>query len=313
MTPRTLLFQAIIALFALSVAAMPSTSADDAAAPDDARLLDNLGGWAAPVFRVNEFFDTTLPGTLDPFDLALDIRPRLGDFVGRHFIRFPMELRYGWTDDFEIISGWTPVTPNPFRSGDGRKWSPGEAGLGFRYNLDARVEQVPIATFSLYGRTPLGRPPTDLIDGYAHVEPRLALMRPFLEERIFLVLNLVYDRSFNPPGHSRPDPGEVTRQHIAEVIPGVIYMPGELGYVLQYTFRHIDEPMEDRLAHAYRAGIIWEVPRERSAQWNIPGTWQIEASYELTDEEERSLDHAILLRARVRLELRRHSPSQPEE
>ncbi len=258
-----------------------------------------------PIYAVNEFFDTRLPGTLDKFDLTLEYRPRFSDFIRREFIRFPLLLRYGVTEDFEVGVLTTPYLPHPLKSGDERGWGPGEIGILARTNITPVFALWDWATVEVTFRQPLGRPPVDLIDGYTRLRPSLAVSRAVIDpETTILFANVSYDYAVGHWGRAEPDPELVTRQNIAEAGPGVLFKPTELGYFAEYRLRHIDEPEEDRWAHVYRVGIVWEVPRFRSARVRLPGYWQVEAGYRLTDEQRRSVDHALTLRLRWRGDLK---------
>ncbi len=258
-----------------------------------------------PLFAVNEFFDTRLPGTLEKYDLTLEYRPRFSDLIRREFVRFPLVLRYGLTEDFEIGVLTTPVVPHPFKSGDGRKWGPGEAGVLARMNITPVFGLWDWATVEITLRQPLGRPPVELIDGYTRIRPSLAVSRAAIDpETTVLFANISYDYAVGHWGRAKPDRELFTRQNIAEAGPGVLFKPTELGYFAEYRLRHTDEPDEDRWAHVYRVGIVWEVPRHRSERVRLPGYWQVEAGYRLTDEQRRSINHALTLRLRWRGDLK---------
>jgi hypothetical protein len=66
------------------------------------------------VLRMTEFFDTMLPGVLEQNNITLHVRPKFSDLRRSEYMRFPMELRYGLTDHWELQGGIVPFTPNPF-------------------------------------------------------------------------------------------------------------------------------------------------------------------------------------------------------
>ncbi|OHE87879.1 MAG: hypothetical protein A3G75_08835 [Verrucomicrobia bacterium RIFCSPLOWO2_12_FULL_64_8] len=84
---------------------------------------------------MHEFFDTTLPGTLDKYKLVLSFSPRFSDLARRKYLRLPVELRYGWKQNCEFYGGITPFTINPFQEGPDRRWGPGLVKLGARYDF----------------------------------------------------------------------------------------------------------------------------------------------------------------------------------
>ena len=260
-----------------------------------------------PIWGAVEFFDTTLPGTLAPYDLSLEFRPRLGDLPRRGFIRYPFTLRYGYAEGLEIGSRFTPVSPNPFRSREEeRKWSLGEIAPFVRVDIPSPWLRIwDQATLEFRLRQPLGRPPERLIDGHTRIEPILTFSRTIVDDpHTILYLSLKYDYAVGAWGRSKPDPDRVLRQDIFEISPGVLYKPEQLGYFFQYTLRHTDEPTEYRIAHVYHAGVVWDVPPEQSQSLRLPGRWQVEAGYELTDEQRRSVNHSITVRIRWRGDLK---------
>lgn len=297
-------FQSLRLWGILSVFALPSLlSAENNTA--NAEHEQEHGRLGNTLLVANEFFNSTLPGTLGRYNLALDFQPKIGDLLRREYIRFPLTLRYGFADDWEALAGFTPVTPNPFKSGDGQKWSFGEYRLGLRHNVRPILPIWEQMTIGLDFRSPLGRPPVQLIDGYAHIRPFLTVARPILQvDNTLLFLNLSYDYSIDAPFRNSTPPPPIVRRHEFDITPGIIYKPTELGYFAEYTLRFIEEPNDHRRAHIYTVGFIWDPPRSRTRLLRLPGNWQFELGYRLTDEQQRSIGHSIQFRARWRGDLR---------
>src|ERR1051326_6616616 len=86
------------------------------------------------VLRMTEFLDTMLPGVLQDRNITLHFTPKFSDFRDNEYVRYPIELRYGLTDRWELTGGMTPFGPNPFNGGRDHRWGPGEAKLGARYD-----------------------------------------------------------------------------------------------------------------------------------------------------------------------------------
>lgn len=253
---------------------------------------------------MTEFFDTVLPGTLRKYNTVLDFSPKFSDLRNREFIRYPLELRYGASDQLELFAGLTPFSPSPFNDGYDHRWGLGEVILGFRRDLEGGLGLFDQATVGLETRTPLGKPPLDLNEGYIHVRPFLTASRrlPWPHMKTFATLS--YDRSLDTPGRDRRPPPPFVRQHIATLAPGFLYKPGIYGGFFEYEFRHLQEDEGYRLSHGGKLGMIWDVPRTRSQAWKLPGKWQIELAYKLVKEEGRGLDQGIITRVRLRTSLR---------
>lgn len=252
---------------------------------------------------MTEFFDTVLPGTLRKYNTVLDFSPKFSDFRNREFIRYPLELRYGASDQLELFAGLTPFSPSPFNDGYDHRWGLGEVILGFRRDLEGGLGMFDQATVGVETRTPVGKPPFDLNEGYIHVRPFLTASRrlPWPHMKAFATLS--YDRSLDTPGRDRPPPTFV-RQHIATIAPGFLYKPGIYGGFFEYEFRHLQEDDGYRLSHGGKIGMIWDVPRTKSQSWKLPGKWQIELAYKLVKEEGRGVDQGIVTRVRLRTTLR---------
>jgi hypothetical protein len=260
--------------------------------------------------KMRQVFDMVLPGELGDKSLVLDFEPKLGDFLRREFVRYPIELRYGVAKGWETYGGITPVSPNPFNGGVDHRWGPGMGKLGIRHDLTVLhffFDKIAVGAEVL---TPLGKPPVQLIDHYVHLRPYITAARTLetFADTTFL-LGLSYDRSFNGPQRENI-PSEVVRRHIWEVAPGLLYKPGQVGYFGQYTYRHLQEPDGTRLAHEGRAGVIWDLPLERSTKWGLPGKWIIEAGLRATDEEGRKLNVGADVRVRWKIDLRTGKPRQ---
>lgn len=295
----------LLAFFAVGVAfAAPG----DAPAPPPPANESNAQQIAIAVreriLRMTDFFNTVLPGTLGEHNVALHFTPKFSDFRDREWVRYPFEIRYGATDRLELITGLTPFAPNPINSGRDHRWGPGEAVLGARYDLNGPLFFYDKATIGIDNRIPIGKPPIDLNDHYTHVRPFLATsrqLRSFSDTTFYT--NFSYDRSVKLTTRNPPPPG-VTRRHIAEIAPGLLYKPGQFGYFGEYHFRHIQEPTNWHLGHEVQVGTIWDVPLSRSAAWHLPGKWQAELGLRYTTEEGRGHSQGVTARVNWRTTLR---------
>jgi len=93
------------------------------------------------------------------------------------------------------------------------------------------------------------------------------------------------------------------RMNVIEAVPGLLFKPGEFGYFAEYRFRHITEEREWHLAHEVRFGTIWDIPiTGRSVA--LPGKWQFELAYKVSQEEGRGTDQGVAARVNWRTTLR---------
>ena len=264
-------------------------------------LLDHLPGRLPDDMRmVRDFFGRRLPGTLERYKLSLDYTPKFGDLVNREYIRFPLVLSYGLTDRTEVFEGFTPFTPNPFRPGEDQRVGLGLFRTGIRHEIDGIGNLVDSILFGLEVKVPLGRPPLDLADYYGRFRPSVTLAREVPGHPDWLLLlNLMHDRSFSVPYRNQDE--DFLRVNKSEFSPGILYQPNELGYLLEYTYRALDEETGFRKAHVYSFGLLWDVPNRRVPRL-LPGEWEIDTIYRLTDEDERSIRHSLDVRVKVRFD-----------
>ena len=256
------------------------------------------------VLRMTDFFDTMLPGVLQEHNMTLHFKPKFSDLRDFEYIRFPVELRYGLTDKWEIQGGLVPFTPNPFNRGREHTWGPGEAKLGARYDLGRILNFFDDTTVGVETRVPLGHPPIDLNDHYTHIKPFVSAARKLLTwPSTTFYVNLAYDRTVDIT-HRAPPPFGVWRRNIFEFAPGLLFKPSEVGYFAEYRFRHLREDDGWRLGHEVQFGTIWDVPLARSAAWNLPGKWQLELAYKIGHEEGRDTDQGVSARVNWRTTLR---------
>ncbi|MFT3784457.1 MAG: hypothetical protein QM790_20795 [Nibricoccus sp.] len=278
----------------------PSTSSDKPLLSElRTRMMEDM-------LRMREFFDTTIPGTLKKYNLVFGFSPRASDLRRGEYMRLPATLRYGLGDRWELQGGITPFCPNPFNNGNEHRWGPGLISLGVRYNWGHWGKVFDSVTLGLDGRTPLGQPPANLIDSFAHLVPLITFSRPLPFKYTNFYLNLVYDRAFDAPFRdSPPPPPAIIRRHVFFVAPSVLYKPGEFGGFVSYSWRHFfDETIGVHLGHEIKAGPIWDVPLRRTQSWGLPGKWQVELAGRVTFEEGMKTDKGISVRVRWRTSLR---------
>ena len=258
------------------------------------------------LLKMREFLDTTVPGTLDKYKLVFSFSPRFADANRREFIRLPVTLRYGLKKRWEIYGGITPFCPNPINAGKEHRWGFGEAKLGVRYDWGHWGKVFDHVTVGLEGRTPLGKPPYDLIDYYTHVVPFINTSRPLPFKDTTLYTNLSYDRSFETPYRATPpQPPDIVRHHVFTVTPSVLYKPGEFGGFVEYNWRHIeDQAVGTHLGHEVKAGPLWDVPLWRTQSWGLPGKWQVELAGRISFEEGMRTSHGVSVRVRWRTTVR---------
>lgn len=267
---------------------------------------ETVDGVRGQILKMTDIFDTVLPGTIGKRNMTLHFTPKFSDFRDREYVRYPLEVRYGLAERWDVSGGVTPFAPNPFNSGQDHRWGPGELKLGLRYDLGARLKFFDDTTVGFETRVPVGKPPTPLNDHYTHVKPFVSAAHTLLQwpDTTFYT-NVSYDRSVELSHRGEPPP-DVVRRNVLEVVPGLLFKPGEFGTFAEYRVRLISEEADRYLAHEARIGALWDVPLARSEKWRLPGKWQIEIAYkhEITGEAGRDLDRGLAARVTWRTTLR---------
>jgi hypothetical protein len=294
----------------LAALATPLAAAAD---PESAPPAPVVTSMREDLLRMNEFFDTTLPGTLKKYNIVMEYTPKFVDFRDHEYIRFPVEIRYGVREHWELYGGLTPFIPNPFNSGIDHRWGPGFARLGVRHDVGGFFGLYDQVTVGLETRAPLGQPPLFLIDRYSHIRPFIAAARKLPWPNTTFLTSYSYDRAMDTPGRGTP-PAELPRVHILEIAPSLLYKPGEFGGFAEYTYRHFQEELKSHLGHEYKVGSVWDVPLVRSQAWRLPGKWQVELAYRITDEQGVGRSRGIAMSLRWRTTLREmlyYNPGNP--
>lgn len=256
------------------------------------------------VLRMTELFDTILPGVVEEHQVTLHFKPKFSDLRKREYLRFPLEIRYGITKRWELSAGVSPHTPNPINSGRDHRWGGGEVKFGTRHDIIRSLGFFDETTVGIETRAPIGNPPVEINDHYAHIKPFVAAAHAlrFWPKTTFYA-NLSYDRSLTLTNRGAPPP-EVMRRHVIEVAPGILYKPSQLGWFGEYRFRHIAQPDDWHLGHEIRLGSVWDIPLARSERWRLPGKWQLELAGRYSHEEGRERNIGIMTRVDWRTSLR---------
>ena len=284
---------------ALAIWAAPLGAAPDAESTPPPSVLTSM---REELLRMNEFFDTTLPGTLKKYNVVLEYTPKFVDLRDHEYVRYPIEIRYGVHEHWELFGGLTPFSPNPFNPGRDYRWGPGFARLGVRHDIGKFFGLYDQVTVGLETRAPLGQPPLFLIDRYSHIRPFILAARKLPWPSTTFLTNYSYDRAVDTPGRGTP-PAELPRVHIAEVAPSVLYKPGEFGGFAEYTYRFFQGEEAHHLGFEYKVGAVWDVPLVRSQAWRLPGKWQAELAYKISDEQGVGESRGIALSVRWRTSL----------
>ena len=252
-------------------------------------------------------FDSELPFTNPDSSWELQIKPKLGDVDDEPFIRLPMELRYGFTEQREGLIGYTPYLSNPFQSDAVSSW--GYLNLGIKQRLDPFINDNWDLAFGLKARTPVDDIPAEaheIRNNYALYEPYVVFTHenpnhPRWQHVLSMSYIWVDDDPFNVVDASGPRPDS-----LFTLRPGLIYKPpGEWRYSLEvdYMTERLDGGVNDSLMVI--PGVVW-YPDRRKRNIPVPGDFDVGLRFGLVidslPEERGRSDLQVSLRVRYRLD-----------
>ena len=255
----------------------------------------------------DSLFNTELPFTNEKSDWQLHLSPKFKDIVNEPFIRFPMEMRYGFSPYSEGSIGYTPFIGNPFDSQT--QDSAGFLELGFKHRAKKFINDSWELAYGINARLPMDEIPTDYIrDNFARYQPYVVVTHQFHPtEPWSWFLNLSYDHIDRDPFRlARYDPKP---NSLGIVRPGFIFGPkGEWRYSIEYEYKtdRVDGGNSD--SHAIIPGIAW-FPNREKRDIPIPGDFDLGLTFEyylkqLPEELDQS-DLQVSLRVRWRLSKKR--------
>lgn len=221
--------------------------------------------------RLEGLFDVDLPRTIEKYDVRFVLKPHFGDFLHRSYLRIPFGMRAGINDHTELNAELDTYVTHGLRSGS--------EGLGFSaFHLGAKYQWLhwlrpEIETSTGFNSTiPLGSPPLELTDGYAHFSPYVVFSReleslPNFAPFVSLSTDWVIRSSI---------PGEVPRNrwatHSMGISPGFIFERGDFKYSLVTTY--MTSSLVGRGSYNYYSinpSVLWQVPP--GLLRGLPGTW----------------------------------------
>ncbi len=169
--PRVSRAGAWLALFGMAF--LPVIRAQDTAAVsttfwDISDLLDRLPDMSA--------FGST--GPTNSLPVRYYIRPHLGDFIHRSYLRLPVGARVKITEHLELHTELESYFTHGLKGSAGNGLS--QLQVGAKYERVTTKEHPLGWSAGLDLQTPLSRPPIELTDGYRHVLPYVAFSEPLV-------------------------------------------------------------------------------------------------------------------------------------
>jgi hypothetical protein len=162
-------------LFALSLGLLVGALE---AAPTGAASTDGSAPRSDSVLKMSGVFTANLPNTERRNALRFTFNPRFGDLSKYDHLRFPVGLRYGLTERWEIVGDVTGYVSHGLSgTAVGTELGLAEVHVGTKYNLGERILAGWDTGIGIDYFGALGNPPSELIDGLEHVMPFMTFSR----------------------------------------------------------------------------------------------------------------------------------------
>jgi len=232
--------------------------------------------------QVDEVFQSHLPGTLSKYALRLSLHPHLGDWQKKDNMRVTTALRYGLTENCELILGSRLY----FSHGNGElrafdRYGAASLKFGARFDLGQSILPGCETGAGFEYETPVDHPAAEVTDGLRHFKPYVTVSHRFSSRpnlRVFLGLRLdeVEQTSI---------PGEYAKNSFQESSTGVTG-----GWVVDrdrwhYTFeaswdtnRFVGHGSDD--IYSIRPGVLYEIPAR--GKFYVRSNWLVGISVNST-------------------------------
>ena len=254
--------------------------------------------------RIEGVFEGHLPGTEKKFAIKAILHPHFGDLHRYSYLRVPIGVRYGISDNIEIkLEGETYFTHGLSNGSFGN-----ESGIsGYRFSAKTNQRFLPTDRWDqVYGfeyKSPTGNPPIEITDGLSRLKPYLNFSRrselnPNFRYFWGIGLDIVSETSI--PGMPRKNGFDQNSQFVTM---GAIWEREKLSYTFETTYmtsRAIGETNQDFIQ--IRPGIIWEVPRRYT--FNSRDNWTIGAALKAAHGRD-GFDFGVALKFRINLDFKR--------
>ena len=234
------------------------------------------------VSRINGLFSGDLPQLDLPGTFKLILRPHLGDFIRRDYMRIDAGARWALDENFELTAQASAYFVHGLGGSADDGYGIGRVWLGSKYIFERWPRKNYETSVTINAEIPTGHPPLDMTDGNYHLTPTVVVQHNWASQRRLttfggLGLDLV-GRSNIAGTYGTNDPHD----HSVSIIAGAVYDVGQLKWTLTGTYattavitRHTNN------FYYLQPGVLWYVPSRyifnSKAQWiiglGLRGTW----------------------------------------
>lgn len=223
--------------------------------------------------RIQGIFNSALPGVEKKNRLKLIIHPHFGDFHRKDYVRMPVGLRYGLTQNWEI----TGEVETYFSHGLGDeaffdRYGFASYHFGTKYRIGTDFWPGWDTGVGMDYITPNGSPPPDVTDGLRHFSYFVTFSR-YLESRpdIRFFWGVSTDNISSTGLPVTLDDNELGDDSIG-LNGGIVWTHGKVVYTFETTFATTRITGDnERDVITFRPGIVWPLPKRLT--FNSRGQW----------------------------------------
>jgi hypothetical protein len=128
--------------------------------------------------RVRGLFDVDLPKTVEKFKAKVTLHPHFGDLLHRDYLRLPVGVRMGVSDNTEVSSEVEAYVTHGLKQSAGYGFD--LVRLGAKHQLRKSAHSDIDISLGLNTAFPVGRPPLSLTDGFNHFSPYVTISKPWM-------------------------------------------------------------------------------------------------------------------------------------
>ena len=222
---------------------------------------------------LDEVLNVQLVGTRKKGWWEFSIMPSLDDAFTRDYIRIPIRLKRGMTDNFELMAGVTPYINNDKSNENRNGWQ--DWRIGGKYRFREFLTSYFDSALGLSIVSPIGGE-DDTTDGYTHFKPYAVFSKTLKKEpnEWMVFTNVEFDFLSGDVNFTEEDTRD-PKDHALRLTPGIIYAPPSIwraSFFVQYESTKISDQKGYNLCIV--PGMFLDLPKD---YWRwLPGKWAFE-------------------------------------
>lgn len=227
--------------------------------------------------EIEGLLENDLPPTEPKGSLSIEVEPSFQDALEEDFVRVPVRLRYGFTDNFEAFIGASAFFANPSGDAEGNSISAILFGAKYRWHDSLNpFDTIDVAT-GVDVSISVRDEPAQVADGLHRIEPFIVFSRPSdLIPNLTYFLNLGFDIAIDGGISGVAEFGE-NSETSAVLSPGAYYNWGRFVFAVRFDYENDTWAGGETETLFIEPGFRYAIPTKVTS-WLIPGEWIAGAS-----------------------------------